>query len=440
MSVDAPAEKQLLGLWMTGALVVGSMIGAGIFLLPVSLAPLGLNAIVGWLISSVGALCIAFSLATLTRAGGAGIQAHIERAFGPNVAYLVTWSLWCSYWAGNAALAIAIGSALSWISPALAGPSFVIVVATASVVVLTLVNARGARAAGGMSVATVAIKLIPLVAVIAIAILRRADGGLERLPAVPLTLAGIATAVALTLFALTGFETATTPVDKVRDPSRTLPLAIMGGTLLVALLYLASSGSIQLLLPIDVVTRSGAPYADAIATQWGRGAASLAAVAIAISAFGCLNGAILATGELGYSMALRGELPAAFAKTRGANTPVLSQLLGSSLTVVLILANSSRTTASLFTFVILLATAATLVLYGVGALAAWKQSSGVARRAAIIVALLFVLFAFYGAGFEADAWGLVLLAIGIAVRVLMRTFNSRGSTPAAAAAPAALRE
>ena len=117
-----PRPEDQLGIWMTTAIVVGSMIGAGIFLLPVALAPLGINAIAGWVISSIGALCIAFSLAQLTSAGGAGIQAHIENAFGPTVAYLVAWSFWCSNWAGNAGFAIAFAAALSWISPGLGGP------------------------------------------------------------------------------------------------------------------------------------------------------------------------------------------------------------------------------------------------------------------------------------------------------------------------------
>lgn len=433
-------EPQLIGLWMTSALVVGSMIGAGIFLLPVSLAPLGVNAIAGWVVSSLGALCIAFGLAQLTRAGGAGIQSHIEDAFGPTVAYVVAWSFWCSNWAGNAGLAIAVASALSWIGPGFGGPWFVIEIAITSVVVLTLVNMRGVRAAGRMSVLTVAIKLVPLLAVVVIAAQRTGTGTFQPLSSVPLTVPGIAAAAALTLFALTGFENATTPVNKVRNPSRTLPLAIIGGTLSVALLYLLASSSIQLLLPIGAITASGAPFADAIASQWGRGAAVAAAVAIAISAFGCLNGLILATGELGYSMALRKDLPAAMARTHGANTPVIAQLVSSALTIVLILANSSRATASLFTFLILLSTAATLVLYAVGALAAWKRSPGAGQRAAIIVALLFILFAFYGIGLEANGWELVLIAIGLVVRMAMRRLNSRATSPAAAAAPAAPRE
>jgi APA family basic amino acid/polyamine antiporter len=429
--LEAKPDDQL-GIWMTSAIVVGSMIGAGIFLLPVALAPLGINAIAGWLISSVGALCIAFSLAQLTRAGGAGIQAHIEQAFGPTVAYLVAWSFWTSNWAGNAGLAIAFAAALSWISPGFGGPWFVVVAAITAVVALTLVNASGVRAAGGLALVTVAIKLFPLVAVMAIMVIHGLKGAFQPLPPVPLNLPNVASAAALTLFAMTGFENATTPVGKVRNPSRTLPLAIMGGTTFVALLYLLSSSSIQLLLPANVIAGSGAPYADAISAQWGRGAATLAAVAIAISAFGCLNCLILATGELGFSMALRGDLPRALARTRGANTPVVAQLVGAALTILLILANSSRATAGLFTFVILLSTAGVLVLYGVGALAAWKQSRALGQRAATIVALIFVVFAFYGVGAEAAGWSLVLLAIGYALRLAMRRASLRAASPAAA--------
>ena len=70
----------MMGPWLTTGLVVGTMIGSGIFMLPVSLAPLGINAVVAWLISIAGALSIAFALARLSRGGGeGGIQSFIER-------------------------------------------------------------------------------------------------------------------------------------------------------------------------------------------------------------------------------------------------------------------------------------------------------------------------------------------------------------------------
>jgi APA family basic amino acid/polyamine antiporter len=425
-----------MGLWMTSALVVGTMIGAGIFMLPASLAPLGANAVAAWFGSGAGALCIAFSLARLSRLGGDGIQANIERELSAGPAYLAAWAFWVSNWVSQASTAIAGASALSWVDPAFSGPGFVIPVAIASVVLLTGVNALGARTSGGMSVLTVAIKLVPLVAILLIFALRGAGGRpYEPLAAAPFTVGNLATAVALTFFALTGFENATTPVDKVREPSRTIPLAILGGTLLVALLYLLSSTGVQLLLPAGTAAVSPAPFADVISGQWGGAVASLAAIAIAVAAFGCLNGLILSTGELGYSMSLRRDLPGFMTRTWRGGTPVAAQVAGAVLTILLILANSSRATNSLFSFTILLSTAAVLVVYTAGALSAWRLERAPAARAAIAVALLFIVFALYGAGAEADLWCLALLAVGLAVRVIMHRIAPAAPAVAGAGAP-----
>jgi APA family basic amino acid/polyamine antiporter len=425
-------DKRSIGIWMTSALVVGTMIGSGIFMLPVSLAPLGANAIFGWVISSAGALAIAFALATLSRLGGDGIQANVERQLGRLAAFLVAWSFWVSNLASEAAVAIAGASALSWISPSLSGSSFVVLVAVGSVAFFTGVNAFGVRASGVASIVTVAIRLVPLVGVILILALRGfGPTPFEHLARVPMNFGNIAMATTLAFFALTGFENATTPVGKVRNPSRTIPRAIMAGTLFVAIVYLLSSSAVQLLLPAEVVAKSPAPFADAIAAAWGGKLASVAALGIAVAAFGCLNALILASGELGYAMGLRHDLPAAMARTSTGNTPVVSQVAGSVLAILLILANSSRSSAGLFTFVILLSTSVVLVLYLAGALSAWRLVSTARGRAVIIVALLFILFAFYGAGFEPDAWCLVLLAIGAAVRAVVQRLSGRAGLRAA---------
>jgi APA family basic amino acid/polyamine antiporter len=410
-----------IGIWMTSALVVGTMIGAGIFMLPVSLAPLGANAVVGWILSIVGALAIAFSLACLSQLGGDGIQANIERKLGRTAAFLVAWSFWVSNWAAQAAVAIAGASALSWMNPTSAGQGFVIPLAVASVMFFTAINAFGARASGVASIITVAVKLLPLVGVTLIFGLRSAGSApYQPLAPLALTVGNIATATALTFFALTGFENATTLVDKVRDPARTIPRAIMGGTLFVGILYLSASTAIQLLLPARIAAKSSAPFADGIAAQWGDGAASFVAIAIAIAAFGCLNALILGTGELGYALGMKRDLPAVMTWTWRGNTPVGAQIVGSALSVLLIVGNSSRAGTSLFTFIILLSTAAVLFVYLGGALSAWRLVSAISARFAILVALLFIVFAFYGTGAEAGVWSLVLLSIGVVVRTILR--------------------
>jgi APA family basic amino acid/polyamine antiporter len=427
-----------IGIWMTSALVVGTMIGSGIFMLPVSLAPLGPNAVAGWIVSSGGALCIASALARISQLGGEGIQANIEAELGRIPAFLAAWAFWVSNWVTQAAVAIAGASALSWVNPAFAGPGFVVSVAMGSLVLFTAVNAFGARTSGIASIATTAIKLLPLAAVILIFGLRSVGPSrYEPLASVPFTLDNLATAVALTFFALTGFESATTPVDKVLDPSRTIPRAILGGTLFVAIVYMLASTGVQLLLPANLAASSPAPFADAISAQWGSTAAGLTALAIAIAAFGCLNALILATGELGYGLGLRRDLPAMAKLTWRGNTPVGAQILGSLLSMLLVLANSGRATAGLFTFIILLATASVLVVYLAGVLSAWRMTSSTQGKSALVVALLFIVFAVYGSGAEADLWCLVLLALGLMVRATMHRLNP-ASRIAAPAIPAAL--
>lgn len=432
-----PTDRKM-GAWMTTALVIGGMIGAGIVLLPVSLAPLGYNAIIGWLVSGLGVLALAYALALVSRQDGQGIQAYVERLLGPTVGFLVTWAFWVSVWVANAALALAAASAFSLVVPGIVTDLSVAFLALGMIAFLAIVNAFGARATGGTAIVTVLIKILPLVAVVVIALVRGAAGqAFEPIAARPVNFDNIATATTLTLFALTGFESATAPVDKVRNPSRTIFLAIMAGTAFVALLYLFSTTAVSLILPVGEVTVSRAPFATAVGNAWGEGPALFAAFAMAVSAFGCLNGGIMVAGELGYSMALRGDLPAVLTRTKGSETPIVSQLLGVVLASLLVLANLTRDTVGLFTFVVLLSTSATLWLYLAGAVAAMRMRPGRLATLAIAVGILFVGLAFYGAGWEANAWGIVLLAIGLALRAVMRW--KAGSTPAPAASPAAPR-
>ena len=420
-----------MGIWMTTALVVGTIIGAGIFMLPVSLAPLGRNAMIGWVVSGIGVMCIVYALAQLSKLGGDGIQANVEQQFGPTVGFLVAWAFWVSNWTAQASVAVGTVSALSFLGPQFGGQTLIVPLAIGCVVIITAINAFGVRASGRFSIVTVVIKLIPLLAVVWLFAARGiGSGSYEPFLPTPISFANIAAATALTFFAFTGFEAATAPVGKVRDPSRTIPRALICGTAFVVLLYFVTGTGIQLLLPSALVATSPAPFADALGAQWGQGAAALAAVGITVAAIGCLNGLMLGTGELGYAMALRGDLPAAMAMTWRAGTPIVAQLVGSGLTILLLLANSSRATASLFTFIILLSAAAVIVVYLTAALAAWTLTPDAGARAIIAVAILFIAFATYGIGFEVDLWCLVLLAIGLAVRTIMRRLNARRATTA----------
>src|SRR3982751_3098158 len=167
-------EARLLGPWMTLALVVGGVVGSGIFYLPVALAPLGASVPIGWLISGIGVMAMAYCASRIVSRDGGGLQAYVEHELGPGAGFIVTWMTWNSSWIGVPAVALATAAALGRIVPGLAGhlvaQSFVFMV------VLTAVNLRGIKAAGELNFVTVLIKLLPLIAVVIIALMLGVGG------------------------------------------------------------------------------------------------------------------------------------------------------------------------------------------------------------------------------------------------------------------------
>ncbi len=237
------AERQL-GFWMCLALVIGNIVGAGVFLLPSSLAPYGANNAIGWPIAIGGSLCLAFVFARLAGRMSGGPYEYVRSAFGPEAGFLVMWSYWISVWTATATLAIAAVSYASALIPALGVNPLPPFLAIGCLWVFTLINARGAHAAGGVQVLTTALKLIPLVAVCGVALWALSSGTHAASAApTPVSAGGIATVAALAMFAMLGFESATLPVGKVVDEQRTVPRATVAGTLIAGhcLLYTSPS-------------------------------------------------------------------------------------------------------------------------------------------------------------------------------------------------------
>ena len=437
------APGRMLGFWMCLALVVGNMIGSGIFLLPASLAPYGRNAMIGWGVTIGGALCLAYVFARLARAmpHAAGPYDYVRTAFGAPAGFFVMWSYWISAWVTNATISVAAISYLSSLAPEMfARPGVAPLAAIGFVLLFSAIACRGARTSGGVQIVTSMLKLLPLIAAIVIAIWVVGSGGeTAAFAPTPVSLGGISGAAALTLWAMLGFESATVPIGKVRDPERNIPRATLIGTLIAGLIYLAASGAVFLLLPADQAAASSAPFADLVGHHWGGGAATFVALFAAISCLGALNGWVLLQAEVPYGLAKRGVFPAWFAKESRRGVPVRAQIAGCVLTTGLIATNYTRGLTELFAFMALLATAATLVLYLVAALAALRLLARGALQGAMLAMLASVGFVYsvwtlYGAGREATGWGAVLLATGIPVYLLMRLADR--SSRAAGASPA----
>ncbi|WP_309601604.1 APC family permease [Sphingomonas sp.] len=424
-------NQRMLGPWMTLSLVIGSIIGTGIFLLPVSLAPLGASVPIGWLVSGIGVMAIAYCASRIVSPEGGGLQAYVEQELGLTIGFLVTWMTWCATWIGIPAVGLAIATALVRIFPILAGND--ILIAFGSLVAVLFLNLRGVRAVGEFTLVTVLIRLFPLVAVMIIAALVVGQGGpVQPIDQPPATLGNVATAAALCLFALTGFEFAVSPVGKIRDPKRNLVRGLLIGVALVAIIYFTTTLSLSLLVPNSEIAQSGAPFANAIAARWGEGAALAAAGAIAISAIGALIPSTLAVGETLYSMALRGDVPKVFTQTNRHNAPYWALAAGLTLSSLLLLLNASKGTAGLFTFITLLASDAVLYLYAAATVAAAIKDRRMTTTIAALIGIAFVVFAFYGSGRTAFLLSFALVGTGVLVHLIKR---ARGSNPVAAIDP-----
>ena len=434
-------ETRQLGFWMALALVMGNVIGAGVFLLPQALAPLGANAIYGWVLTIAGALCIAWVLAQLAARMHGGPYAYVRAASGDLPAFLIMWAYWISIWTAVPTIAIAAVSYLSSIAPVLGEPIVAPLSAVAVVWIFTFVNMRGARTAGWVQLVTTALKVLPLIAVALVAAILLGGGDQSAAMAeVPVSTAAIATAAALSMFAMLGFESATLPAGKISNPQRTVPLATIAGTAAVGIIYVAAFASILFLLPTEVIANSPAPFADAIVPALGMGAGTAVALFAAISALGAVNGWVLLSGEVPLTLARDGVFPRWFGSTTGPGTPVRAQLLSSLLATLLIASNYSRTMAGLFTFMLLISTVANLFLYLACTLASLRltmrgQMAGAVLVLTAVAGIAFSIFAFWGAGGEATLWGFALLLTGVPVYFIMRSRG--GSTPAVAESPAA---
>ena len=404
-----------LGLVAAIALVVGNMIGSGVFLLPASLAPYGWNAVGGWLITISGALVLAWVLARLTTAypdaQGAGGVVHI--AFGHVPAFLVAWVYLVSVPLGLVTIAVAAVSYASSLVPGLSGSSFAPVPAIIVLLLtMTFANLRGVRAAGQVQVVTTLLKLVPLIVVIVLAAGALAGGTAQVAPfdAKAITVDALGGAAALTLFALLGFECACLAAARVANPAVNVPRATLWGTALAGLLYLTVSSAIALMLPLAVAKSSPAPFATFVERYWDSGPASLIAIFAIVSCVGAMNGWTLVQGELTRAMAMQGLLPRWLGVIDARGTPRRALIVGAIATSMLALMNASRGVQGLFEFLLLLSTSASLWFYLACALAALRLN--VARPVAALGAV-FALATLWGAGIVASGLSLVLMVAGL---------------------------
>jgi basic amino acid/polyamine antiporter, APA family len=436
--------KRSMGLWMATALVVGNMVGSGVFLLPATLAgTAGPVSILGWVFTGAGAVLLALVFANLGRAlpRTGGPYAYAKRAFGDFVGFQTAWGYWIAVWAGNAAIAVAFVGYLTVFWPEIGDNNLLgALVGIALIWLLTATNILGVREGAVVQLVTTVLKFVPL-AVIGIVGLFFIDGGNYQ-PFAPhgASISLLSTTAALTLWAFIGLESATVPAEEVRNPKRTLPRATVIGTLITTAVYIVATVAVMGIVPRGTLETSASPFADAAHIMFGGGWDKVIAAIAIVSTLGALNGWILLQGRVPLAAADDRLFPRQFSQVSEKHgTPVVGLVVSSVLVTILMATSYNNSLVSLFTQVILLATLTTVIPYAFSAAAhllmqirepARFEPRHMVRDA--VVALLAFGYSFwmiYGVGEETVAKGVLLLMAGIPVYVLLRWQQRRAAVP-----------
>lgn len=418
-----PGEAhKALGLWSATALVVGTIIGSGVFLLPAALAPFGGVSLIGWAITLTGALALAATLARLAmrwpQTGGP--YAFARNAFGDLPGFVVAWSYWICNWTACAAIAVAFVGSLGAIFPGLvATPLRSATCALLALWFCIAINLAGMREFGRAQLVLTALKFLPLLVFGGIAVWFIDGSHYQPINPSGLSLPqAINATAALTVWSLLGLETATVPAGSIKRPERTIPRATVLGTLLAGIATVLAVSAVIGIVPMAQLQVSTAPMADAARMLWGSWAGMGIALVAAISCLGALNSSVMAAAQVALAAADDHLLPAFFARRSTRGTPASSILLVGVLATLLVCTNFSKSLVQMFTFVILLSTAATLVPY-IASSAAWLRR-GQGSKSVALLALAFSLYALIGTGKDALLWGGVLLLAGLPVYAWMR--------------------
>ena len=435
------SSDRQLGLGMATALVVGNTIGMGIFMQPAALAPFGLNALTGWAAVIIGCVCLALSFAALARKlpEADGPFGYVRSTLSEAIAFPALWSYWISCWVTLPVLSIGVVGyfinvfpAAAAIPPALLAVSFMWI--------FVGVNLLGIKSGGRVQVVTSLLKIVPLVVVLVVgtvSILASPGTYTPNLPTTPLTMHLSMGAAAVALYAMLGFESAAVAAGRVKDPQRNVPRATLIGTLLVAIFYVAIVAIGMLVVPQATLATADAPFVTIVDHLLDAGDGRWISLFVVISGLGCLNGWTLLASELTRTLSSHRLLPEVLKDSNRFGAPWASLLLTGALATFVGVMNYSETLVGAFTKLSLIVSAANLPLYVCCSFALFvmlrRSPEGLSPLLWIAGAggVAFSAFAFFGVGWEAFIWALLLSLAGVPIYYWMRGRRASAPTPVA---------
>ena len=270
MSLDTSKK---IGLIACTGVVAGNMMGSGVFLLPSSLAKIGTASIWGWLITTAGALLLAFVFAKLGKLApkAGGPYAYARDWFGPYMGFQTNTIYWFANWIGNVAIPIAAVGYFSYFFPILSEPLVRCIAVLILVWALSFANVIGPAFVSRVQTVTTSFALVPILGIAIFGwFFFDADifKGAYNVSGES-NFGAISSAAALTLWAFIGVESASVTAGVVENPEKNVARATLAGVFLAAIAYIASSSVIMGMVPNGELQTSDAPFALAAAKAVG---------------------------------------------------------------------------------------------------------------------------------------------------------------------------
>jgi APA family basic amino acid/polyamine antiporter len=430
---EPPGVDHKMGPLQAGALVVGSIVGVGIFSLPYSLASYGPISLVAMAIATVGAVALALVFAGLSRRlpASGGPYAYARTAFGNTWGFANAWSYWITAWAGNAAIAVGWVYYVEHFINKGGSTTGSILIVLAGLWIPAAVNLTGVRNLSAFQVVTTVFKFVPLVFMATVGLFFISTANFT-----PWNTSGDTTgsaiggAAAICLFSFLGVEVAAVAAAKVRNPTINVPRSTLGGTLISAVVYLLSMVAVFGILPSTALAQDSnkASYASAAnEILGGAWSGNLVAALVIISGIGALNGWTMICAEMPLAAAKDGLFPKVFAHESSRGMPSVGIVASTALaSVAVIISYAGTSGATVFTTLVLMTGITAAVPYAFSALAqlVWRSRDGHLTSAALlvrdsvaaVVALgLSVAFIYYSRNVADDwyvVWGPFLMTAG----------------------------
>ena len=334
--VGSDGLRKTMGIGTAMSVVVGCVIGSGVFFKPQAIytatggAP-GLG-LVAWIVTGLVTLCSAltFSEIAILIPKTGGIVPYLTESFGDKVGFLSGWiQVLIFYPAMVAGLAVAFGNQAAVL---LGNQSMAVPVAIGCIVLLTVLNCASSKAAGNIQIVFTICKLVPLILLIVFGFAKAQNDAPLFKPMVgdglnPVVVMG--QLMIAVLFAFDGWTGVGAIAGEMKIPAKDLPKAIVGGVSVIMIIYLVVNIAYLKILPASELAKLDAPASAVATVLFGSIGGKLIAVGIMISVFGACNGFLLAGSRVSYAMAETGSFPASskLVKLNGADVPVNSVLL-----------------------------------------------------------------------------------------------------------------